>query len=222
MVNLKLMLLVLDEGLDRKAKSLFNKFGIRVKTVSSANGTASPSVLDYFGLTETKKDMFLALIPDYLKSKILSKIKNEFKLDREGTGILIVIPVSSSNKFLVDEFNSQEGSEILMENSIKQNYHLVVTIVSEGYLEQVMNAVKKAGGNGGTVIKGRGLGNSIKTKILGFNIEPEKDIVLNLVLDKDKTKVMEAISKDVGIKTKGKGVCFSLPVEDVVGLELYE
>lgn len=222
MVNLKLMLLVLDEGLDRKVKSLFNKFGIRVKTVSSANGTASPSVLDYFGLTETKKDMFLALIPDYLKNKILSKIKTDFKLDREGTGILIVIPVSSSNKFLVDEFNSQEGSEILMENSIKQNYHLVVTIVSEGYLEQVMNAVKKAGGNGGTVIKGRGLGNSIRTKILGFNIEPEKDIVLNLVLDKNKTKVMEAISKDVGIKTKGKGVCFSLPVEDAVGLELYE
>ena len=69
----------------------------------------------------------------------------------------------------------------------------------EGYLEQVMAAAKRAGGNGGTVIKGRGLANVMPTKILGFNIEPERELVLNVVLEKDKNKVMEEISKEVGI-----------------------
>ena len=104
------------------------------------------------------------------------------------------------------------------ENSIK--YHLVITIVSEGYLEQVMTAAKRAGSSGGTALKGRGLSDSRPAKILGFNIEPEKDIVLNIVTDRDKKRVMEEITKEVGIKTRGKGVCISVPVEDAVGFGL--
>ena len=35
-------------------------------------------------------------------------------------------------------------------------YHLILTIVMEGYLNQVMTAAKRVGASGGTVIKGRG------------------------------------------------------------------
>ena len=107
-----------------------------------------------------------------------------------------------------------------MEEENKVKYHLVITIVSEGYLEQVMKAAKRAGSSGGTALKGRGLSDNRPAKILGFNIEPEKDIVLNIVSEKDKNKVMEAITKEVGIKTRGRGVCISLPVEDAIGFDL--
>ena len=40
-------------------------------------------------------------------------------------------------------------------------------------------------------------------------IETEKDIVLNLVKSEDKNKVMESITTEVGMKTKGNGVFFS-------------
>ena len=33
---------------------------------------------------------------------------------------------------------------------------------------------------------------------------------------------MEEISKTVGIKTPGKGVCIALPISDVVGLSRFE
>lgn len=223
MVNILLLVMILDEGYDKKVNLLLNRYGIKVKTVSSANGTASPSVLDYFGLAETKKDVYLGIIPDYLETKILEKLKSVFKLEKEGTGITFTIPISSSNKYLSETFNKSnvgENDEIMKEN--KNKYHLVITIVSEGYLEQVMAAAKRAGCGGGTVIKGRGLGNVIPTKILGFNIEPEKDIVLNIVLEKDKNKVMEEISKEVGIKTPGKGVCIALPVSSAEGLSNYD
>lgn len=223
MVNIELLCLILDEGYDKKANILLNRYGIKVKTVTNASGTASPSVLDYFGLTETKKDVYLAIIPDYLKYKILDKLNIVFKLDKEGTGIAFTIPISSSNKFLSESFgkNNIEENDVKMEKE-QQKYHLVITIVMEGYIEQVMAAAKRAGCSGGTVIKGRGLGNIMPTKILGFNIEPERDVILNIVLEKDKNKVMEEISKDVGIKTPGKGVCIALPVSDTVGLGLYE
>lgn len=222
MINISLLFIITNEGHDKKVKSILNSFGIKVKTVSNANGTASPSVLDYFGLIERKKAVFMAIIPNYLSKDILNKLNNHFKFDDVGTGVSFTVPISSSNKYLSDVFknNAPESEEKHMgqENSIK--YHLVITIVSEGYLEQVMTAAKRAGSSGGTALKGRGLSDSRPAKILGFNIEPEKDIVLNIVTDRDKKRVMEEITKEVGIKTRGKGVCISVPVEDAVGFGL--
>ena len=222
MVNILLLFIILEDGLDRKVNLLLNRLGIKVKTVSNAIGTASPSVLDYFGLVETKKDVYLAIVPDYLESKILDRVKNTFKMDKEGNGIVFTIPISSSNKFLSDSYINSElnesGEEMKVSN---EKYHLIVTIVMEGYLEQVMAAAKRGGANGGTVIKARGLANIIPTKILGFNIEPERELVLNVVSDDRKNMVMEEISKEVGIKTPGKGVCISLPISSAIGINKY-
>ena len=57
MVNIKLLFLILDAGNSKKINNILNKYGIKTKFVCSARGTASPSVLDYFGLTETKKQI---------------------------------------------------------------------------------------------------------------------------------------------------------------------
>lgn len=224
MVNIKLLFLILDEGNSKRATYILNRYNVKVKTVTKASGTATPSVLDYFGLTETKKEIYMAVIADDDTEKILNKLNKEFHLKNEGTGVAFTIPISSSNKFLAQNFSGQsaekETKEMKDDNKLKQ--HLVITIVAEGYLEQVMNAAKKAGCHGGTVIQGRGLAANMTSKVLGFNIEPEKDIVLNIVDEKKKTPVMESISQAVGIKTKGKGVCFSLPVADTIGLDMYD
>jgi len=220
MVNIKLLFIILEDGYDKKIKHLLNKYNISIKVTLNASGTASSSVLDYFGLSETKKEVFMAIAPDYLSSEILEKIKNDYKLSDIGKGIAFSVPIVSANKYLSESFEKEknDGSEN-MANKIEIKYHLVMTIVSEGYLEQVMNAAKKAGAQGGTAIKGRGLAGEKKLKVLGFNIEPEKDIVLNLVKEESKTKVMEEITKEVGLKTPGRGICISLPVDEAVGLD---
>lgn len=219
MVNIKLLFIILDNGYSKKINYILNKYKIKFKTVSNASGTASPSLLSYFGLTDLEKEIYIGIIPDYLSSEILSKVNLEFDLVNVGTGVAFTIPISSSNKYLSDDFNRKESVKM---NKNDKKYSLVMTIVSEGHLEDVMTAAKKAGGSGGTSIKGRGLGFIKKTKVLGFNIEPEKDIVLNIVSSNNKTRVMEEITKNVGIKTEGKGICLSLPIEDFVGLDLSE
>ena len=222
MVNLMLLVLIYSEGIDKKINSILNKFGVKVKTVTNASGTASASVLDYFGLAETRKDVYLAIIPDYLEHNILSKLKNTFKFEEIGTGITFTIPISSSNKFLMDSFKKSDVEEKVKDMKEDNNkYHLIITIVLEGYLEQAMAAAKKAGATGGTVIKGRGLANLLPAKVLGFNIEPEREVILNVVEDESKQKVMEEITSAVGIKTGGKGVCIALPISDAIGLNKY-
>ena len=222
MVNLMLLVLIYSEGNDKKINSILNKFGVKVKTVTNASGTASASVLDYFGLAETRKDVYLAIIPDYLEHNILSKLKNTFKFEEIGTGITFTIPISSSNKFLMDSFKKSDVEEKVKDMKEDNNkYHLIITIVLEGYLEQAMAAAKKAGATGGTVIKGRGLANLLPAKVLGFNIETEREVILNVVEDESKQKVMEEITSAVGIKTGGKGVCIALPISDAIGLNKY-
>ncbi|MBE6140763.1 MAG: hypothetical protein E7172_04435 [Firmicutes bacterium] len=217
MVNLKILFIIIDEGFEKKINLLLNRFGIKVKIVLTASGTASSSILNYFGLTDRKKNVFMALIPEYLDEKILKRIKKVFSLEQMGKGIAFIIPLSSANKFLVDSFtkNKKEGSEKMD----SEQYHLIITVISEGFLEQVMKVIKKCGG---TVFKGRQLTNIIPKKIIGFNIGGEKDIILSIVKDNERHKIMSEISKIVGIKTKAKGFCISLPVEQAIGIKEYE
>jgi nitrogen regulatory protein PII len=116
---------------------------------------------------------------------------------------------------MLDFYKKHEMEDVEMED-IKQ--HLIITITNEGYAEKVMSEAKKAGATGGTTINGRGLNNKTAIKFLKIDIEPEKDIVLILATSESKNKIMESIISSCGIKTPGGGICFSLPVDYVVGL----
>ncbi|MBQ7136519.1 MAG: P-II family nitrogen regulator [Bacilli bacterium] len=219
MVNIKFLFAILNSNPKSKIKSIFDKNKVNLKVVTHGIGTASPSVLDYFGLVETKKDIYMAVIPDYLENKILNNLNKEFKIDAPGTGIAFTVPISSSNKFISQPFEKDANTKEVAKMTREKKYHLVITIVVEGHLEQVMNAAKRVGASGGTVIRGRGLGNKEAVKLFGFEIEPGRELVLNVVEDSIKNKVMEEITKEVGIKTPGKGVCIALPVDSAVGFK---
>jgi len=219
MVNIKLLLAILNSNPNSKVQSILNKNNIDFKLATHGVGTASPSILDYFGLVETKKDIYMAVIPDYLEAKLLHTLNKELKIDAPGTGIAFTIPISSSNRYLSQVFEKKSDTKGDKQMSKETKYHLIITIVIEGYLEQVMNAAKKAGANGGTVIRGRGLGNKEAIKMFGFEIEPGRELVLNVVSEDIKNNVMEEITKEVGIKTPGKGVCISLPIDAAIGFK---
>lgn len=217
MVNIKLLFSILNSNPNSKINSIFNKNKITLKTMTHGMGTASPSVLDYFGLVETKKDIYLAVIPDYIEEKILNSLNKNFKIESPGTGIAFTVPISSSNRYVSQAFEKNTDTKEVVKMKKEKKYHLIITIVLEGHLEQVMNAAKRVGASGGTVIRGRGLGNKEAVKLFGFEIEPGRELVLNVVEEEIKNKVMEEITKEVGIKTPGKGVCIALPVDSAIG-----
>lgn len=213
MTKLKLLITITEERYEKKLIKIYDKNNISLRMIVNSMGTATSSLLNYFGLTEIQKFVNLAVIPDYLEENILSQLENDF--NNPGTGIVFTISISSANKFLLFSF---ENKTIERSEKMKK-YHLIITIVLEGNLEQVMASAKKAGATGGTVIRGRGLGNAEVTKLFGFEIEPGRDLVLNVVEENIKNKVMEQITKDVGIKTPCKGVCLSIPVDNAIGID---
>lgn len=103
-----------------------------------------------------------------------------------------------------------------MKNKIE--FELIVTIVNGGFSSTVVDAAKEAGAGGATLIKGRGTDIHETTNFLGVQIQPEKDIIIILSPKNDRTKIMEAICKNAGLDTEGRGLCFSVPVEDWSGI----
>jgi len=214
---LKLLVIISEEGYEKDFKKIYDKYNINLKIVTRAKGTASSSLLEYFGLTETNKSVNLAVIPNCSEIDILNEINDILNIKKHGRGIAFTLPLSSSNKFLLDNFKKNDSiKEAVIMNESK--YHLIITIVLEGNLELVMTAAKKRGATGGTVIRGRGLGNKEALKLFGFEIEPGREVILNVVEEKIKNVVMEEITKEVGIKTPGKGVCLSIPVDNIIGI----
>ena len=101
---------------------------------------------------------------------------------------------------------------------MQYNHEAIFCIVNSGYSDAVMNAAKKFGARGGTVINGRGTANPDAEKIFGITIEPEKEIVMILVDAPLKDKILSALYDEVGLNSAGQGIAFALPVDSVVGL----
>ncbi|MFO7967479.1 MAG: P-II family nitrogen regulator [Archaeoglobaceae archaeon] len=94
-------------------------------------------------------------------------------------------------------------------------FDLIVTIVDKGRSCLVVEASKKAGAEGGTILRGRGTGVREKAKLFGMAIEPEKEIVLTLVPRKDSEAVLDAIIEKAELNKPGKGMAFILEVKRI-------
>ena len=97
-------------------------------------------------------------------------------------------------------------------------YELIVCIVNAGFSELVMDAAKEVGARGGTVIHAKGTANKDAEKYFKITIQPEKEMVLILVSQEIKDKVLHAVYQSAGLKTDGQGIAFSMPVDNVVGI----
>ena len=98
------------------------------------------------------------------------------------------------------------------------SHEVIFCIVNSGYSDNAMDAAKKVGATGGTVINARGTAGKDAETFFGVTVDPEKEIVMILVPADKKDDVLHALYQDVGLNTKGQGIAFSLPVDNVVGL----
>lgn len=97
-------------------------------------------------------------------------------------------------------------------------HEVIFCIVNAGFSDAVMDAAKEFGARGGTVIRARGTANQEAEKKFGITVQPEKEAVMILVSSDIKDDILHALYKEVGLKTPGQGIAFSLPVDNVVGI----
>ena len=92
-------------------------------------------------------------------------------------------------------------------------FELVICIVNAGFSQNVVEAARRAGARGGTIIRARGSANPEAEEFFGVTIQPDKALVLILVPAAIKDDVLTTVYKESGLSQEGQGIAFSLPVE---------
>jgi nitrogen regulatory protein PII len=225
MNKIKLLITIMNLGKGKHAVDLYASEHFNFNYQCLGKGTASSKILDYLGIGETEKDIVLTLIPDYKIKDVMEKAADRFKLKNPGHGIIFTVPLSGISSQIPQVLCKTEGSDknepekkekIKMETS--SQHDLIVTIVNSGYTDVVMDAARSQGATGGTIVHGRRISHDESSNLFGVAIEPEKDIVAIITPRSLKQKIMQAINHEAGLGTECRGVLFSMPVDDLMGI----
>ncbi len=99
------------------------------------------------------------------------------------------------------------------------HFKLIIAFVEDDKTALVMDAARKAGATGATIISNaRGEGVDAHKTFLGLSLETQRDIALFLVEEHLSRHILERI-EDIGeLREKGLGIAFQIDVEDAVGV----
>jgi len=100
----------------------------------------------------------------------------------------------------------------------EKSYDLIVTIVSKGWGEEIVQAAREKGCKGGTIIPGKGTGIDGQKSFFGILIEPEKEVVLTVIEKEHAKEVMAAIRTAGKLDQPGTGIAFVVDLSDVTGI----
>ena len=224
-VPTRMLSLIAGPKLAEKAVKLFLQHGVPIQYKISGMGTATSEMMDLLGLGTAEKTVIASILPrDKAKDLLLQFRELLEDLERKNRGIAFTLPVLSLNKLLArmmgriqTQTDEEERKEVPAMS--ERTYDLITAIVNQGYSEEVMNAARAAGAQGGTVLHSRRVGDSESLATLGLSVQEEKEMIL-IVADREKKKeIMQAIGEKCGVHSDAKGVVLSLPIDDAVGLK---
>ncbi|MBT2215750.1 PII family protein [Virgibacillus dakarensis] len=221
----KLIVTIVRKEKAKKVIHASKSAGAKGGTTLIGNGIRLNEKLRILGIPiEREREIILTLVSNKIFPEVMNAIIDSVKLNQPRQGIGFVIDTKHVTGIchmmgleMESEDMDKEGVTSTME---EQNvlYDLIVTIVNKGDSENVVDATKKAGAEGGTILNGRGTGIHEQAKLFNILIEPEKEVVLTLI-SRDKTSnVLKTIEKDAELNKPGKGISFVLEVEKTVGI----
>lgn len=186
-------------------------------TILMGRGTAKSSILQLLGLGETSKDIAYVLTESQKTYEIIEKIRETTNSKKLHFGILFTIDV---NMFIKSGSKSiiEKGDITTMTENIENQYEMINVIVNKGYAEDAMEAARKAGAGGGTIINARGTAKQGDATFFGVEIIPEKEMLLIITPSKRKDDIVKAISSLECFKKTGSGIIFCNQAENFMFL----
>lgn len=100
------------------------------------------------------------------------------------------------------------------------HFKLIIALVEDSKTNSVLDAARKAGATGSTVINhARGEGIETSKTFFGLALETQRDMLMFLVEEHLSRSILEKISEvaEFDLRT-GSGIAFQIDVEDAVGV----
>ena len=218
---IELVAAVVDVSQGEKVLRVYHDNGALMDFVCMAHGTARTEMLALLGLGETAKVIVMCLIDRHGAQEMLAHLGRDLQMRYPGKGIAFSIPINGIgmrwHKLLTQ--SAAEEEERSMNKSEKAGgLDLVAVVMERGYTNLAMDAARKAGAHGGTVIAARGVAEDQVKRFFGIEIQAEREIVFLIVRSEQRQEVMAALTRAVGMKTRSCGLVLSLPVLEAIGL----
>ena len=223
------VIFILDWAKSKNISEIMDESHVRFHFICKGRGTASSEVLDLLGIGSSEKAVVICLEQNLMVPILIKRVSKTLNLHNPGAGIAFTVPLSGINKPILQVFkgsihkniSDEEKKETGEGKEMSQKKHdLIVIVTNQGYSDELMTCAKEAGASGGTVINARGLIHQGPVKFFGITVQEEKEIILILTNRNNQVPIMQAISQNYGLATNARSIVFSLPAENISGIDL--
>jgi hypothetical protein len=220
---------ILDWAKSKKISEILDDSHVRFHFICKGRGTAGSEILDLLGIGSSEKAVVICLEQNLMVPILIKRISKNLGLNNPGAGIAFTVPLSGINKPILQVFkdsihkniSDEEKKETKEGKDMSHKKHdLIIIVANQGYSDELMNCAKEAGATGGTVINARGLIHRGPVKFFGITVQEEKEIILILANRNKQVPIMQAVSQNFGLAAKARSIVFSLPAENITGLDL--
>ena len=221
----RMVITITREEDQRKLEEVFDSMDIPMCFQFRGKGTAPSEIMDIFGLRGTTRLLTGAFLAKTQVKPLFETMNKQLSFRHRGGGIAITVPMIGMQSYVLDllDNESHDESETFLkgdETAMKEKsaYALIWVSVAGGYSDDVVDAARKAGAKGGTVMKGRRRSSERVRHHFGISMQEEQDFVMIVVPREKKNDTMSAIMDACGLQTKAHGVVWALPIDEVMGL----
>ena len=217
--QMTLIMSIVERGSGSKLVKLYNKNQVFTHIRCEGQGTATSEILDILGLGGSEKDILLSITTHAAARVLLDRLDDELRGAAPGRGIAFTMPLAAVSSLIAAYIDlktksESEGSEP-MDNQQKNS--MILVTVNQGYTESVMETARKAGARGGTIIRGRWAGDESFAQSSGITtLQAEKELIFIVVPTEIRNRIMDAVSKEHGLRTEAGAMVTSIGVEQLV------
>lgn len=210
------LLSIVERDKGKKLIKVLESINIRMNFQCVGFGTAPTEMMDIFGLGTKDKDIVISLAAENTVKDVMADFGTSFESHTKFGGLMIILKTSAASRVVTELLSHNSNNVTERGNGAMKNEHhnnLIIISVNEGYSDNVMQAAKKAGATGGTVIKGRLAETQLVAELENTQIDEEREILVILAPLKTSKQIMEDVNREFGINSKANGIIAAIPTE---------
>ena len=236
----KLMVSIVERRRGKDMIRLYDREGVSFHYQTVGRGIATSEIMDILGLESRDKDIVLSFAPASLIDQLVYRMSNELRGSVDTKGIFFDLPLTGMSNMIAAALSLPIGdkakreptpkiTDTLLERKFKTESHdtgkerpnmssenkhsLILISVNQGYTETVLDTARKLGARGGTILRARWSGVKALEKYHGISLQTEKEIMVIIVPNELRNRIMDAVNEKHGLKTEAQAIVCSMNVD---------
>lgn len=101
----------------------------------------------------------------------------------------------------------------------KTKMKALFVMINAGYATEIVALLRESGAKGATILNTRGE-DTMHKSFMGIAMDSEKELIVCVVEEEIALKSMKLIKEKMGKDTNASSVCFTMPIDTMVGINV--